>query len=162
MNQVHIHLLITHLPIFGSLLGLIVLLYAKACKNTTTEGAAYLVMILAAVGGVIAYLTGEGAEHVARNIDGISKHSIHEHEEAGEFAFICILLMGISSIVSWYLNSLQSKFAKLSSMVVLAIGLLCFIATARAGFLGGQIRHPEMNSAQCNAMQLERQEEEHD
>lgn len=162
MNQVHVHLLITHLPIFGSLLGLVVLIYAKTTKNNNTERAAYLFMLLAAIGGIIAYLTGEGAEHVARKINGISKHSIHEHEEAGEFAFISILLMGVSSIVSWYLNVTQSRLAKLSSTLVIAIGVFCFIATARAGYLGGQIRHPETNSIQAEALPQEKLEEEHD
>ncbi len=56
MNQTHIHLLITHLPIFGSILGAIVLAQGIWTKTEQTKVAAYYLFILAAIGAGIAYL----------------------------------------------------------------------------------------------------------
>jgi len=50
MNQTHIHLLITHLPIFGSMIGAFVLLYGIFTKSIQTKTAAYLVLILSSLG----------------------------------------------------------------------------------------------------------------
>jgi hypothetical protein len=62
MNQTHVHLLITHLPILGSFLGALVLVYGLFSGSYSTKIAAYLLLIISSAGAGIAYLTGEGAE----------------------------------------------------------------------------------------------------
>ncbi|MDX2250509.1 MAG: hypothetical protein SF052_27255 [Bacteroidia bacterium] len=59
MNQAHVHLMITHLPIFGSILGALVLTYGLWTKSHQTKVAAYFLLIISAIGSGIAYLTGE-------------------------------------------------------------------------------------------------------
>ena len=66
MNQTHIHLIITHLPIFGSLLGGIVLVHGLLTKTKQTLIAAYILLIISTLGAGIAYLTGEAAEEDCR------------------------------------------------------------------------------------------------
>lgn len=61
MNPTHIHLMITHLPIFGSILGALVLAYGIYVKSEQTKSAAYYLFIIAAIGAGIAYATGESA-----------------------------------------------------------------------------------------------------
>jgi hypothetical protein len=50
MDQTHIHLIITHLPIFGSMLGGFVLIHGIWTKNNMTLIAAYNVLIVSALG----------------------------------------------------------------------------------------------------------------
>ena len=76
MNQTHIHLLITHLPIFGSILGGLVLAHGLWTKSNQTKIAAYNIFIISAIGAGIAYLTGEAAEETVENIQGIAKDMI--------------------------------------------------------------------------------------
>jgi hypothetical protein len=83
MNQTHIHLLITHLPIFGSILGGLVLAHGIWTKSNQTKMAAYHVLIISSIGAVIAYLTGEGAEETVEKIQGVSEKIIDQH---GDFA----------------------------------------------------------------------------
>jgi hypothetical protein len=73
MSQVHLHLLITHLPVFGSILGAFVLMYGMWAKSNPTKNAAYFIFIISAIGAAIAYLTGEGAEEAVENLQGFLK-----------------------------------------------------------------------------------------
>jgi hypothetical protein len=56
MNQTHIHLIITHLPIFGSLIGLLLLADGIWTRSNQTKIAAYALFIVSSIGAAIAYL----------------------------------------------------------------------------------------------------------
>ena len=81
MNYTHLHLLINHLPVFGTFLGFIILIYGMYAKSDATKTAAYLVFLIAGVGGAIAYYTGDPAEDTVKHLSGIVKGSVHEHEK---------------------------------------------------------------------------------
>lgn len=76
INQTHLHLLITHLPIFGSLFGGLVLAYGLWTKSDQTKTAAYFLFIISSIGAGIAYLTGEAAEETVENIPGVVESTI--------------------------------------------------------------------------------------
>ncbi|MGF7072806.1 hypothetical protein [Mucilaginibacter sp. 3215] len=97
INQTHIHLLITHLPIVGTALGAFVLIHGIWKRNKDTLIAAYNVLIVSAIGAGIAYATGEGAEETIEHLKGISKHLIEDHEE--------------SALVSYRFNTYRRGFA---------------------------------------------------
>ena len=93
MSPAHIHLLITHLPIFGALIGSLVLAYAIITKSNDTKIAAYGVLVLSTFGAGIAYLTGEAAEEVVEEIPGVVESTIKAHEN---FALIALILIFFS------------------------------------------------------------------
>lgn len=146
MNQTHIHLLITHLPIFGSILGGIVLAYALWSKSNDTKIAAYFLFIISSIGAVISYLTGEGAEETAENIQGVVEATIKTHEEFALFALISLIILGIASILGLFLTFRKSPFTRTTALVILFISIISFGLVARTGYLGGQIRHTEISS----------------
>lgn len=146
MDQTHIHLLITHLPIFGSILGGLVLAHGLWTKSNQTKIAAYNLFIISALGAGIAYLTGEGAEEKVENIQGVAETIIKQHEEFALFALIALIILGVASIVGLFLTLRKSSLTKLTAVVILFISLISFGLVARTGYLGGQIRHTEINS----------------
>ena len=103
MNLTHLHLLINHLPIIGSILGGLVLAFAIWEKSNRTKVAAYGVLIISSVGALIAYLTGEAAEESVKNIPGVLKDSIDKHADAAVISLIVLMILGISSVVGIYL-----------------------------------------------------------
>ena len=147
MNQAHIHLLITHLPIFGSMLGAFVLAYGLVVKSDQTKIAAYYIFILAAIGAGIAYLTGEAAEETVENIQGISKNLIESHEDFARFALISGLILGVMSIGGIFLTLSKPALTKTVARITLLLSLISFGLVARTGYLGGQIRHTEIYKA---------------
>lgn len=146
MNPTHIHLIVTHLPIYGIFLGIIVLLFGMVKNSASAISAAYLVMLIAVVGGVIAYLTGEPAEDTVRNIAGISKETIEEHEESATWALVSLIITAVSSAVGLVLIMRSSRIIVRFSLLVLIISVLTFAIAARTGYLGGKIRHTELNN----------------
>ncbi len=81
---------INHLPIFGTILGLLVFVHGLWSKSKSTQMAAYNLFIVSAIGAAIAYFTGEPAEDLVEDIPGIVKATIEAHEEAAEIALFCI------------------------------------------------------------------------
>ncbi|CAM2882918.1 hypothetical protein [Flavobacterium frigoris] len=144
MDQTHLHLLITHLPIFGSLLGSLVLGYAIWKKSTTTTLAAYYLLIISAIGTVIAYLTGEGAEETVENISGVSENVIEQHADFATYALVGLIIVGALSLIGVFFQLTKSTFAKPLVTATLFMALISFILVARTGYLGGQIRHTEI------------------
>lgn len=151
MDQTHIHLLVTHLPIFGSILGGIVLAHGLWTKSNQTKIAAYNLFILSAIGAVIAYLTGEGAEESVENIQGVVETTIKQHEEFALFAVVSLIILGIASLFGLFLTLKKSQFTRTIAFVILSISLISFGLVARTGYLGGKIRHIEVSNVMTSA-----------
>ena len=146
MDQTHVHLLITHLPIFGFILGAFVLAYGIWSKSSHTQIAAYILFIISSIGGVIGYLTGEAAEETVENIAGISKELVEQHEEFAVIALVSIIVLGVASVAGLYFTLLKSRFTRGVAMFILVAAMASFGVVAWTGYLGGQIRHTEINS----------------
>ena len=146
MSQVHLHLLITHLPVFGSILGAIVLGYGLWTKSLQTKNAAYLLFIISAIGALIAYLTGEGAEDTVEKIQGVSKNMIDQHEDTAVFALVSLIILGAMSVIAIVIKRYKPSLVNAMSFIILILSLISFGLIARTGYLGGKIRHTEIST----------------
>jgi uncharacterized membrane protein len=144
MNPTHIHLLITHLPIFGSLLGFIVLCFGFWKQSESTKQAAYIVFVLASIGAGIAYLTGEYAEETVENIAGVMEEAIKAHEESALYALISLLTVGGLSLINLVLCYLKHPLSKMLALLIAILSIISFLLVAQTGNLGGKIRHTEI------------------
>lgn len=161
MNQTHIHLLITHLPIIGSMLGALVLIHGIFTKSDQSKIAAYNIFILSSIGAVIAYFTGEGAEETVENLQGVIESTIKEHEESALYAFISLIILGVISILGFIATVKKSSITRTLTFVILIISVISFGLVARTGYLGGKIRHTEIsNSATIPSQNSEKETDE--
>lgn len=144
MNLTQIHLIINHLPIIGSILGVLVLTHGIGVKSNQTIIAAYYIFVLCSVGAVIAYYTGEAAEESVEKIPGILEISIKRHEDFALVALISLITLGISSLIALFFTWKGSYLIKLFAFIILFISMVSFGIVARAGYLGGEIRHSEI------------------
>ena len=158
MNQTHIHLLITHLPIIGSILGGLVLAHGIWTKSNQTKIAAYLLLILSSIGAVIAYLTGEGAEQTVEKIQGISEKIIEQHSDFAVYALVALSILGVAALLGLFFAFINSTLSRTVAIITLVISLVSFGLIAYTGYLGGQIRHTEIS----NATSIEQQNEDKD
>ena len=144
MSPAHIHLLITHLPIFGALIGSLVLAYAIIIKSNDTKIAAYGVLVLSTFGAGIAYLTGEAAEEVVEEIPGVVESTIKTHENFALIALIGLIILGLLSVIGLIAIVNKSTYARKIAIVVLIAAITSFGLVAITGYLGGKIRHTEL------------------
>jgi uncharacterized membrane protein len=144
MDATHLHLALTHFPIIGSLIGLLLLAAGVFFKKTDVIKAAYFVWILMALISIPVYLTGEPAEETVENLAGVSETIIEQHEEAAELAFILMLVLGGFSLIALATEFMKSKIAGWLRWPAIIFGIVVFGLMARTGNLGGQIRHSEI------------------
>jgi uncharacterized membrane protein len=139
----YLHLLSNHVPILGSLFGVLLLVVALVKPNLNTTLSAYLILLLSGIGGIVAYFTGEPAEESVEHIPGISHKLIHVHEEMAENALIFVFLLTAAAVVGLWAERAQWKSARKIERFTLVIGIIAFILFAFTGYLGGHIRHGE-------------------
>ncbi|MEQ8473621.1 MAG: hypothetical protein RIC35_20655 [Marinoscillum sp.] len=144
MDQTHIHLVITHLPIFGSILGGLVLAYGLWTKSSETKIAAYGLFIISSIGAGVAYLTGEAAEESIENLTGVFEATIERHEDFAIYALVSLIILGLASILGIFLTLKKLPATRTLAFLIFLISLVSFGLVARTGFLGGQIRHSEI------------------
>lgn len=146
MNPTHIHLVITHLPIYGAFLGALVLVWGLLSRSVSTKVAAYGILLIASLGAVIAFLTGEEAEETAERIAGISKTALEAHEHFADNAYVAFLVLGVASLLAIWITYRLTRWARTVAWLMLLLAVVAFGLAARTGYLGGQIRHTEIQS----------------
>ena len=160
MDLTHIHLLINHLPVFGSILGAFVLAQGIWKKSSPTIFAAYSVFICCSLGAGIDYLTGESAEETVENIKGINEIMLEEHEEIAIVALIAFIVLGVVSLLGMFVELKKYPVSRKIAITVMLISLVSFGIVAWTGYLGGQIRHTEINASVPLQNQTEENEAE--
>ncbi|MCB0404743.1 MAG: hypothetical protein KDD51_08135 [Bdellovibrionales bacterium] len=146
MNPAQIHLALNHLPIGLVLVGVPLLLIALWKKSPELRSAALVILVLAAVVSIPAFLSGEPAEEIIEHMPGVSGRLIHEHEEAGEFALILSGILGIAALaVLFFQRKRQLPVGVFAGIA--ALGVVSLFAFLRTAHLGGVVRHPEISQA---------------
>lgn len=162
MNLTHLHLLINHVAVIGAFLGMVVLVFAIRSESKSTYHAAYAIFLIAAIGAVIAYSTGESAEETVEGIAGVSESTIEPHEEAAELALISFILLGMLSLAGIFISLMKEALQRKWGFVMLVAGLLSFVLVSRTALLGGKIRHTEVAGNAVQSQNEGEQEEEDD
>jgi uncharacterized membrane protein len=160
MNMTHLHLLTNHLPILGSLFGILILLSGYIFKDLTVRKAGLGTFIFAALMAVPAYLTGEPSEKAIKNLPDIAKGVIEQHETLAAFALGCIILLGMLSATAFYLMKYKKTDAKLLMACILSLSMVTFGLMVWTAQTGGQIRHSEIRPADFPASKMISTEED--
>ena len=161
MNDAHLHMVVNHFPIIGTILGLGILIAGFIFKNNTIKNTAYSLFVVGAIFSAVSMATGEGAERMVEDMPSVGHHIIHEHEEIAEKLAIVMYLLGIASIIGFYMNIKENAKAKMVSFIVLVLALGATVLGKSVGTSGGEIRHTEIREASAsNTTGVEAQEKE--
>ena len=162
MNWAHVHLMINHIPVLGTVFGALLLVYALVRKNEEIKRVSLGIFVIIAVATVPVYLTGEPAEEMVEHLPGVEEPIIEEHEEAALIAFIAIGILGVAALgVLWryrHTNTIPQKFV----LAGLILSILVFGLMAWTADLGGKIRHSEIRSESSSVAPVKGAEENND
>ncbi len=146
MNGAHWHLVVNHLPIIFPIVGVIVMITGLISKSEAVKRTAFMIFVFGALAAIAAMNTGEGAEEVVENINGVSENFIESHEEAAEtFAILSYILGGISLLGLWT-SIKQKSFSSIISIATLIFAFVVLFFAKQTGTTGGEIRHTEIRS----------------
>jgi uncharacterized membrane protein len=164
MNDAHLHMVVNHFPIIGTVFGFGILIVGLVLKNKTLQNTSYALFIVAAIFAAISMGTGEGAEELVEDMPNIGKEIIHEHEELAEKLAVLLYVLGGLSLIGIYLNFKNNAKAKLLSFLILGIATAGLFLIQKVGTSGGEIRHTEIraNFSATNSGGAEKQSEEQD
>ncbi|MBC7523545.1 MAG: hypothetical protein H7239_03815 [Flavobacterium sp.] len=156
MNDAHLHLLVNHFPIIGTIFGFGILLAGIILKNTTLKNTAYIIFIVTAIFGFLSIYTAEGAEEIVEDMPNIGPQIIHEHEEIADKLALLLYVLGAVSIIGLYLNFKNHAKAKIVSVVALIISIAGVVIAQQVGTSGGEIRHTEIRTSPLENKSLEK------
>ena len=155
-SGVHLHLLVNHAPVFGTLFGFALVAASFLFAPDVLRRTAFVVLIATGIAAAAADLTGEPAEDAIRGFPGVQRALIHDHEEMGEKAFILSVALGVLSLgalVRW------RRAAVPRGVAVGALLASAFVGGAMSytALLGGRIRHTEVRpgATPADAMTVE-------
>ena len=151
MNPAHLHLVLNHFPTIGFAVGLGLLAVAIALKKDELKRASLSVLFLAALITIATYLTGNAAQAALENRTDLSQAAIRTHEGAAFWGFVFIEITGFMAWLGlWYFRIVR-RAANWNVAAVFVLGIVTFSVMTRASNLGGEIRHPEIQSEQEGA-----------
>lgn len=144
MNDAHLHMIVNHFPIIGTILGLGILIAGMVLKKISVKNTAYCLFIVAAVFAAFSMGTGEGAEELVEDMPSVGKEIIHEHEEMAENFAVVMYVLGFCSLLGIYFDYKNHVKAKLVAAIVLIIAIVSVVFALYVGNSGGEIRHTEI------------------
>ncbi|MBL0334502.1 MAG: hypothetical protein IPP73_04010 [Chitinophagaceae bacterium] len=151
MDSTHIHLLLNHFPVIGTLIGSGLLVWGIFRKQINLQISASVILALMAIVAIPVYLTGEPAEEAVEELPGVSEGLIEQHESAATLAIWIMIITGILALAAFIFNRMQKKQAGVLFIITAICSVLSFAAMARTGYYGGQIRHTEIRSGNATA-----------
>lgn len=146
MNPAHVHLILNHLPLWGTIFGIFLLALAHARGSMEVARAGLAILIVTGLATILVFFSGHGAEEIVEKLPGTDEPTLEAHEEAGVFSLVgtsLVMLASIAALVVFRGRAL-ARWA-LGSIVGLA--LVSVVTTAWVSNLGGKIRHPEITGA---------------
>src|SRR5437899_1609377 len=98
MNPAHLHLILNHIPVLGTIFGMILLALALVRKSEELKRVALGTFFIVAVLAVPVYLTGEPAEEFLMPLPDGTEPLIDQHQQVATAAFIGLVVLGIGAL----------------------------------------------------------------
>jgi hypothetical protein len=147
LNAPHVHLVLNHFPLFATLFGIVLLAYGSLYRSNHARVAAYIILIIAALGTIPVFMSGSASEDTVEKLQGVLGALIDTHEDAGKLSLVLILITGTLALVAWVMDIRTRKVPRILTLATLVAALLTTASFSYAAFLGGQIHHQEIRPA---------------
>ena len=144
MNAPHVHLIVSHLPIAGILVA-VILLFVSLRPASPFRRAALVATLLVALVGPIAWFSGQAAEESIENRAGMDETRIERHEDLALVALVGLEIAGAIALAGLLVHRRRLVPGSLL-VVLLVVDLGAAVLLSRAATLGGEISHPEIRS----------------
>lgn len=144
MSSAHLHLLLNHFPVIGTIIIILVIGYGILKKDKAIIKTALLITVFISIVTIFAYTTGNGAQQMVEGMDDVTEKYIDEHEDAAGFSFIIMEILGGVSLIGLILFNKKEHYPSWFIAVIVFLLLATASTMARTANLGGKIHHPEI------------------
>lgn len=147
MNWPHLHIALNHLPVFGVLFLLLLLITALLRKSAELTRVTLWAWVALTTVTIPIGFTGDRAFEDLMQDPAVEAQWVKPHEDAADQAVTSVFVLGVLAAVSLLLSRRGRPAPRWIVFTLLAGSLLAFLLLARTANLGGQIRHPEVRPA---------------
>ncbi len=148
MDFPHLHLLLNHFPIIGTMVGVGLFLISFLVKTEEVGRSSFIVFVGMALLTIPTFMTGVGAQEKMVADPSVSNALIQRHEGAAELAVWFMEITGALAVVALWQSARRASPAPWNTSAILVFSLVTVGLMARTGNTGGEIRHLEVRSAQ--------------
>ena len=145
MNAAHLHLILTHLPLFGSGFGLGLLLLGLLRGDACLARISLWLFLLAGLAAIPSYLTGQPANTLLmRRLPTSAMDSSDQHAEIAVVALTAASILAVVALIGLVTYRQGKPVARWFTSLTLVLALATSGAMAWTANLGGRIRHTEI------------------
>ena len=148
MDFPHLHLLLNHFPIIGTIVAVGLFLISFPAKSEDLRRSSLIVFVIVALLTIPAFMTGVGAHEKIVNDPSVSNAFIQRHEGAAELAVWFVEITGALAVIALWQSVRRASPAAWNIWAILVFSVVTMGLMARTGNTGGEIRHSEVRSAQ--------------
>jgi len=134
MSIPHLHLILTHAPIFALLFGVVVLAAGLLRRSPELRWTAYTLFVAAALVTIPVFVSGEGSEEALEHVAGV----VDAYSDAAKISLIAIEALGVLSLVAFLLERVRPQFITAWAAVLIVAGTLTTASFGYTANLGGQ------------------------
>jgi len=155
MYSAQFHLLLNHWPIIGTIFGLVLFLLAIITNRDPLKQISLILIVFVALMSIPAYMSGNAAQQVIKDMPGVSMAMIENHQGAAFISLVFLEITGAFALFGLWQYSVPKKKESRASSLSLGTAALVFlflvitvVMMSITGNTGGDIRHPEIVSPQ--------------
>jgi hypothetical protein len=149
MSGAHIHLILNHTPVVGSLFALLLMAGAFLWNSDLLKRAGLAATVLVALAAIPTYLTGEPAWEDIMTLPGDNDPFIRAHMSAAQIAFGAASVAGLVSLLVLLVSRKQRPVPRGGSVAALLLLLITTVLMGWVANLGGMIRHTEIRGGEA-------------
>lgn len=151
MSFTHLHLLLNHFPVIGSIIAIGLLFFSFIKRNNAVAKASFGLFAVLGAMAVVVFFTGEPAEEAIEKLPGFSESITEKHEELALAATIAIAFLGAFTlgVLAWFRRREVPRWLTLGTLM---LSLVSGTLMGYTAYLGGQVRHTELRSSSSVAV----------
>ncbi|MBP8724556.1 MAG: hypothetical protein KBF37_02790 [Saprospiraceae bacterium] len=144
MTPAHVHLLVNHFPLIGTVIGFLLLLGSKWSGSRAASNAALSVLAFSGLMAIPAHFSGEAAEEMLEQSAQFNEALVEEHEERAKVFMLAMLALGLSATAALLAEIWKPGLFAFKHWLVAAIAAVGLFLAVPTGSSGGAIMHPEI------------------
>jgi hypothetical protein len=143
VNYAHLHLLLNHIPVIGTLIALGLFLVSFFGKsNEDLRRTSYILFATIALFTIPTFMTGFASQSMVKGpgVDDL----VRRHESSALLSVWFMLITGTLALVGLWKSQTTKNLPRWNVIAVLIFSLLSVVLISRTSNTGGDIRHPEL------------------
>jgi len=145
MSLVHLHLMLNHAPVIGTVFAALLLAVAVWRRSDELTRVALGFLALLGIATLMVFATGGAAEGAVEKLPAFSREIMERHEDAAVVATAMMVAIGVLAAIALvvYRRRPIPRGATVTAIaaMVASVGVVGYVAN-----LGGQIRHTEIRA----------------